>query len=645
MPTLCLNMIVKNESRIIERLLESVRPIIDYYCIHDTGSTDNTVELINKFSERTGIPGKVIYKPFVNFAVSRTAALVDGCPMADFLLLLDADMVLVIEPDFDKNKLDEADVYHIEQGNDSFQYSNTRIVRSNCAHNYSGVTHEYINTREGARKSNVKLRIHDVGDGGSKSDKYTRDIKLLLQGIEDEPTNGRYYFYLANSYIDTNQPALAIESYKKRIAIGGWDEEVYYSMYKMAIAYRALNQMDLFIGCCLTAWTFRPSRIESIYELVKYYRETSKYSVARGYYHMVRGTPVPSDVLFVHRAVYDYALDYEYSLLAFYANDVSLVYPVYKSLFETSHVDLYAQFGNYKFYVPQLTGTNISLDCRHDADIDGKLCKMRGSSPSILATDTGYLVNVRLVNYTIRSDGSYDYEHGIVVSGNKRIIMDQNFNYLSQTLLSCTAQIRTPDGWGGQRLLGVEDVKLSQIKGEVYFTGTTAHADGRIGMCMGAYKDILVPTELVMQAACEKNWVFLPNRREMIYKWRPLQYGQLNDQTLEIKHEKPMPRLFEMARGSCNGVEFENEWWFVVHFVHKHGNEIRFYYHSIVVFDTEMNLLRYTYPFKFSKTPIEYCLGLIIEPGRLLLTHSVNDSDSTLVIVKRGDVDSLWILK
>ena len=376
MPTLCLNMIVKNESRIIERLLESTRTIIDCYCIHDTGCTDNTVELIHKFSERTGIPGKIIYNPFVNFGVSRTAALVDACPMADFVLLLDADMILVIDPEFNKNKLDEADIYSIEQGNDTFQYSNTRIVRSTCAHNYSGVTHEYINTREGARTGTVKMRIHDIGDGGSKSDKFTRDIQLLLHGIEDEPTNGRYYFYLANTYMDTNQHSLAIESYKKRIELGGWEEEVYYSMYKMAIAYRVLNKNDLFISCCLTAWTFRPSRIETIYELVKYYREISKYAIARGYYRMVQGTPLPQDVLFVHRSVYDYALDYEYSLLAFYANDVSFVYPIYKTLFETTHVDLYAQFGNYKFYVPYLTGKNISLDSMHDAEINNEKYKM-----------------------------------------------------------------------------------------------------------------------------------------------------------------------------------------------------------------------------------------------------------------------------
>jgi glycosyltransferase involved in cell wall biosynthesis len=42
-PTICINMIVKNESKIITRMLDTVLPIIDAYCICDTGSTDNTV--------------------------------------------------------------------------------------------------------------------------------------------------------------------------------------------------------------------------------------------------------------------------------------------------------------------------------------------------------------------------------------------------------------------------------------------------------------------------------------------------------------------------------------------------------------------------------------------------------------------------
>ena len=56
-PTLCLNMIVKNESKIITRLFDSVLSIIDCYCICDTGSTDNTIQIITDYFKSKNIPG------------------------------------------------------------------------------------------------------------------------------------------------------------------------------------------------------------------------------------------------------------------------------------------------------------------------------------------------------------------------------------------------------------------------------------------------------------------------------------------------------------------------------------------------------------------------------------------------------------
>ena len=65
-PKVCLNMIVKNESKIITRLLESVAPYIDSYCICDTGSVDHTEELIKDFfANRCNPPkpGKITHEP------------------------------------------------------------------------------------------------------------------------------------------------------------------------------------------------------------------------------------------------------------------------------------------------------------------------------------------------------------------------------------------------------------------------------------------------------------------------------------------------------------------------------------------------------------------------------------------------------
>ena len=75
LPTLCLNMIVKNESKIIVRLLDSVVDLLDSYCICDTGSTDTTVDLIQQYFASKNIPGKIVQEPFQDFGYNRTYAL------------------------------------------------------------------------------------------------------------------------------------------------------------------------------------------------------------------------------------------------------------------------------------------------------------------------------------------------------------------------------------------------------------------------------------------------------------------------------------------------------------------------------------------------------------------------------------------
>jgi glycosyltransferase involved in cell wall biosynthesis len=103
-PTLCINMIVKNESKIITRMLDTVLPIIDAYCICDTGSTDNTVQMIEDYFKEKNIPGKVVVEPFINFSHNRNFALKACEGLSDYVLLMDADMKLKII-NFDKNRL------------------------------------------------------------------------------------------------------------------------------------------------------------------------------------------------------------------------------------------------------------------------------------------------------------------------------------------------------------------------------------------------------------------------------------------------------------------------------------------------------------------------------------------------------------
>jgi len=69
--TICLNMIVKNERKTLERLLPTVLPLIDAYIILDTGSTDGTQEFIRSWMRSKGVPGEVHQGTWEYFGPSR----------------------------------------------------------------------------------------------------------------------------------------------------------------------------------------------------------------------------------------------------------------------------------------------------------------------------------------------------------------------------------------------------------------------------------------------------------------------------------------------------------------------------------------------------------------------------------------------
>jgi glycosyltransferase involved in cell wall biosynthesis len=268
-------MIVKNESKVIPTLIESVSGLIDCYCICDTGSTDDTVEVITALFKEKGIPGKVVTEPFRNFGYNRSFAMKEAAGMSDYLLLLDADMQFVWDSSL-KGHLGHSDTYFIMQGSPDFCYQNARVVRNTGKGVYIGVTHEYYSSECQASSETLQRDIafiRDHGNGGCKDDKFERDIRLLTQGIVDEPHNKpRYLFYLANSYHDTGKHKEAIETYKQRIDAGGWIQEKWFSYYRIGLCKKELGNMEGAVASWLEAYNVLPRRLESLYQIINYYR-------------------------------------------------------------------------------------------------------------------------------------------------------------------------------------------------------------------------------------------------------------------------------------------------------------------------------------------------------------------------------------
>src|ERR1051325_6841564 len=110
---ICLNMIVKNETKVLPRLFRSVKDYIDYYVIVDTGSTDDTIALIRREMSGYGIDGGGHERPWVSVGVNRqqALALAVAADKSDWLLFIDADEELgVSDPKF-YEKLEPGESY------------------------------------------------------------------------------------------------------------------------------------------------------------------------------------------------------------------------------------------------------------------------------------------------------------------------------------------------------------------------------------------------------------------------------------------------------------------------------------------------------------------------------------------------------
>ena len=353
--TLTLCMIVKNEKTDhFRQCLESVKPHLDYYVICDTGSTDGTQDFIREFFEEAGIPGEVHDIPWEGFGKCRTKALELCDGKADYAWMIDADDYL--DGDFELPDIG-MDSYQLRIKRGNFEWWRNQIFKTGIGWHYVGVLHEYANCppREGSeiRQGRIAtpgyfieartLGARNIDENKQTIDaktKYLRDAEVLLSAVTNpddpayEPNNDRYHFYLGQSYFDAQEWAKAREWYGKRAMMGGWEEEVFYSMYRYAICGSIMHenskQTDQVVGPSfpetvqefMNAWNVRPGRAEPLYQLSRIYRQIGKNPIAYMYAQQANKIPFPqNDILFLPKEMYDWQLQDELVSTAFYVQE------------------------------------------------------------------------------------------------------------------------------------------------------------------------------------------------------------------------------------------------------------------------------------------------------------------------------------
>jgi glycosyltransferase involved in cell wall biosynthesis len=321
---ICLAMIVKNEAQVIERCLSSVKNIIDYWVIVDTGSTDGTQDLITKTMEAYEIPGELHEKEWVNFEVNRNQSLDLAKGKAEYTLVIDADDFLIApNPSIFRTLSDHAYKVEIKLGDKT--YHRIQIFKSNLDWEYEGILHEYLKIpkiekyQEGILDGVTMIASSSACQGDPK---YLEDAQILEKELKRKDLSAnlrnRYMFYIAQSYFDGKDYKKAIEYFQKRGKAGGWPEEVYVSLW-MAAKSKYLNSSSnsQILESFVKAWEYRPQRKEATYDLINFLSSVGKKRLAFLISKDSLNQPPLADSLCVDKSIYEWKFINQYATLCY----------------------------------------------------------------------------------------------------------------------------------------------------------------------------------------------------------------------------------------------------------------------------------------------------------------------------------------
>jgi glycosyltransferase involved in cell wall biosynthesis len=371
-PSICLAMIVRDEAGVIERCLASAREHIATWVICDTGSTDGTQDRIRAALD--GVPGELHERPWVNFGHNRSELLKLARGRADYLLLLDADMTVERTGDW---PADPPDSCLVRIPSPELDYRLPLLVSGSIEWRSEGVTHEYLATDDEHTTGIADhFVIHHHLDGGTRPEKFERDLGLLLADWKREQSD-RTAFYLAQTYRDQGNWKEAVRWYERRAGMGGFDEEVFYSRFQVGVGRAELGDWDRALTALIAAWESRPQRLEPLYEIVSRLRLREQYQSAYALVQRGLDREPPGDILFVYPWVYRWGLLFELSICAYWVGELSEAFEACERLLALEDLpELYRE----------QTRANRSHTLRAIAERGGKV---RRSSPARSTSITG----------------------------------------------------------------------------------------------------------------------------------------------------------------------------------------------------------------------------------------------------------------
>ena len=347
MAKLVLTQIMKDEAHVITRMLNSIKSIVDIVCLIDTGSTDNTIEVVKKWGQQNNIETYVFERPFDNFENSRNYSIQMAREVTkdrgnDYWgFWLDADETIEILPTFNKNGINK-DLYMFNTYINAMKYTRNECFKLDKPFRFYGPVHEFIvcddkNITSGLMEGiNVRVQMDGGSWRGDIPEKYKSHAITLERYIDSNRQDPRWIFYTAQSYHDSacikdnreeNEERLrrSMKYYKERVSrVDGYPEELFYSQYRVGTIMRVLEEpWHLTMNEFLKAYSMDPLRAEPIKAIIDYYLAVGEWhnaylfsKFAKMNFH--QKNPYPQRLLFVDETLYAWKILEVHSASCFY---------------------------------------------------------------------------------------------------------------------------------------------------------------------------------------------------------------------------------------------------------------------------------------------------------------------------------------
>ena len=356
--TICLNMIVKDEAHVVKETLENITKYInlDYYVICDTGSSDNTKEIIKTFFDSKNIKGEIYDDKWVDFAHNRTKAINYAYKKTDYLLIFDADDSF--HGNFSLPKNMDADAYDIQFPG----YYRKLLISNHMRWKFRGVLHEILTNIDPIKKGefikgDYYIESGRTGNRNKNPNKYLDDAIILENAFNNTDTEPdllpRYCFYCAQSYQCANgQEEKAIYYYKKTLELEIDNCHKYVCCYRLNEIFGPLNRFTDILFYANESIKYDKHRVEAILPEVEYYYNKGMHYKVNMIYNFFKDKQLYENTgkLFIIDENIMRFLHYS-SVSAYYANDIDAGYYSSKELF--LHSTHYTEncIGNFIFYV------------------------------------------------------------------------------------------------------------------------------------------------------------------------------------------------------------------------------------------------------------------------------------------------------